>query len=222
MMRRIALLTIAMALAAAPAAAATTKVQIMVVGKAQILVTPRTVSLQKRTVKIGRKRCGVPARTPLSGLLATHLSLRVSDVAGCDPASMFVKQVHGESNRGQAGWQYKIGHASPSFGAADPGGKLRSNQQLLWFWCTRANACQRTLAVKTQFSGSTAKFHVVGYDDNGHGRSVGGATVHVGSQSLTTNSHGWATTALAPGHYQVYATKAGLVRSFPTGVGVAT
>ncbi len=220
-MRRIALATILAALVAAPHAAAATKVQIMVVGKTQTLVKPRLVTLGKRSVKIGHKHCSVPARTALSGLLATHLSLRITDAGGCDPASMFVRRVRKDANHGQAGWQYKVGHTSPSFGAADPGGKLRGGKQLLWFWCTRANDCQRTLAVTAQFKANTTRFHVVGYDDNGHGKAVGGATVHAGSQTLTTNARGWASGTLPPGQYQVYATKNGMVRSFQIGVGVA-
>jgi hypothetical protein len=220
-MRRLALAPLAVALIAAPAAPAVTRVQMMVVGQNQTLMRARQVALKAGRVKIGHRHCSVPSRTALSGLLASHLSLRVSDVAGCDPASMFVKGVDHEANRGQAGWEYKVGRRSPSFGAGDPGGRLHSGEQLLWFWCLTANACQRTLAVKAHVSGNVVKIQVTGYDDNGHGRATPAASVHIGARTLLTNSHGSVTTTVAPGAYQVYAVKSGTVGSFPVKVGVA-
>ncbi len=219
-MKRRALIAATILAVSAPSAAAATKVKIMVAGRTGTLLAPRTVKLGGGSVKIGPRRCTIPAGTALAALLAARLSVRVTDAAGCDPASMFVVRIGPDANRGLGGWEYKIGRADPSFGAADPGGRLRSGAQLLWYWCVRADACQRTLAVTAQFAASGVQFHVQGYDDNGHGRSIAGATVHIGSRSAVTNAHGWATVSLSPGHYQVYATKAGLVRSFSSEVGV--
>jgi hypothetical protein len=213
---------LATALIASAAASATTSVQMMVVGRTKTLLDARQVKLRAGTVKIGHSRCTVPADTALAGLVAARLAPRVTDVAGCDPASMFVTKVRRDANHGQAGWEYKVGHAAPSFGAGDPAGKLHTGAQLLWFWCLRASACQRTLSVTSQVRGGVEQFHVVGYDDNGHGRSVSGATVHAGSQKRVTNAHGWASVALGAGNYQAFATKSGMVRSFPIHVGVAT
>jgi hypothetical protein len=209
------------ALTAVTAAQAAPTVQVMVVGKTRTLVNPRQVKLRATRVKIAHKHCSVPRGTALAGLVWSGLSLHVTDVGGCDPASMFVTRVSGQANHGQAGWEYKVGHRAPSFGAADPGGRLRSGEQLLWFWCLHASACQRTLGVTAHFKGNLTQVHVVGYDDNGHGRSIAKATVHLGSQTATTNAHGWASAALPPGNYKVYATKPGLVRSFPIRVTVA-
>lgn len=220
-MRRALLCILAITALAAPAAAqAAPKVQMMVVGAHKTLLGAREVRLASERVAIGHRRCSVPAGTALAGLLAARLPVRVTDLAGCDPASMFVAGIRGESNRGAAGWEYKVGHAAPSFSAADPGGKLRPGAQLLWYWCTRASDCQRTLAVTTRVSGTATQFHVVGYDDNGHGRAVAGATVHVGTRTAVTNAHGWARLTLTVGRYQLYATKAGMVRSFPSTVGI--
>ena len=118
----------------------------------------------------------MPAGTPIAGLLAARLPVHITDAAGCDPASMFVTRVGSDANHGAAGWEYKVGHVSPSFGAGDPGGRLRAGQQLLWFWCVSASACQRTLAVVPAAgrapAGSSLVVHVVGYDDTGHGQAI--------------------------------------------------
>jgi len=221
MRRAITTAAVAVTLIVAAGASAAPSVQMMVVGRTKTLFGPRDVKLRPGRVKVGHRHCPVPGGTAVAGLLSARLAPRVSDVAGCDPASMFVTRVRHDANHGQAGWEYKVGHAAPSFGAGDPGGKLRSGEQLLWFWCLRASACQRTLAVTSKFRGATAEFHVVGYDDNGHGRAVSEATVHIGTVKKVTNSHGWASALLAPGQYQVFATKSGMVRSFSSKVGVA-
>jgi hypothetical protein len=222
MMRRACLATaLASALIPAAGASAAPTVHMMVVGRTKTLFGPREVKLRAGRAKIGHRHCAVPGGTAVSGLLSARLSPRVTDMAGCDPASMFVTGIRKDANHGQAGWEYKVGHAAPSFGAGDPGGKLHSGEQLLWFWCLRASSCQRTLALTSQVRGATAQFHVVGYDDNGRGRAVSAATVHIGTLKKVTNSHGWATAALAPGQHQVFASKPGMVRSFSSKVGVA-
>src|SRR5436305_2673461 len=85
-------------------------VEEMVVGRRRTLTSARTVKLTATTVRIGRHRCSVPAGTPLAGLVETHATLKVTDVAGCDPASMFVTKVGPDANHGIQGWEYKIGH----------------------------------------------------------------------------------------------------------------
>jgi hypothetical protein len=186
-------------------------VQLMVVGRTRTLASARTVKLSATTVQIGRHRCTVPAGTALAGLIVAHLKPKVTDVAGCDPASMFVTKVGHDANHGIQGWEYKVGHKSPSAGAGDPTGRLKSNQQLLWFWCTRASACEKTLDVTLR--GTTAR--VLGYDDNGHAQAVAGATVHLDKLTATTGADGTVQLTIAPGRHTLYATKTGLVQSFP-------
>jgi hypothetical protein len=186
-------------------------VQIMVVGRTRTLVSARTVKLSATTVAIGHHRCAVPAGTALAGLIAAHANPKVTDVAGCDPSSLFVAKVGHDANHGDQGWEYKVGHKSPSSGAGDTSGRLKANQQLLWFWCTRANHCERTLDVSR--NGNVVR--VLGYDDNGHGQPVAGATVHLDNQTITTAVDGTAQLTIAPGRHTLYATKTGLVQSFP-------
>ena len=212
--------------APAPARSATATrvaptVKLMVVGRSRTLLSARSVRLRAGTIRVGARRCSVRSGTPLAGLLAARLSLRVTDAGGCDPSALFVTTIGPDRNRGIAGWQYKVGPASPSFGAGDPGQRLRDGAQLLWFWCVRATACQRTLALKQTSSavpapGATFTVTVVGYDDNGHARPVSGATVHLGAESVTSGAGGVATlTAPAqPGRYPITAVKPGLVPSF--------
>src|SRR5581483_2644528 len=184
------------------------------------LLGARTVTLAQGRIRIGHRNCRVPAGTALSGLIAAGLPVGVSDVAGCDPASMFVRRVGGETNHGLGGWEYKVGHSDPSAGSADPAGRLRGGLQLLWYWCVRAGACERTLDLSFHFHHGVARITVHGYDDTGHGRPIPGATVHFGTTSLRTNSGGYVDVPSTPGRYLVYATKPGMVRSFPNVVGV--
>jgi len=216
----IALLAVAAppAAAASAAAAKPPTVAMMVVGKTRTLMAARSVALKANSIKIGRRRCAVAAGTALTGLIDARLKPRVTNVAGCDPASMFVDKIGPDANRGIAGWEYKVGHASPSPSAGDPGGRLRAGQQLVWFWCTRASACQRTLALSVSGNRLSAatRVTVTGYDDNGHGTRIAGATVHVDSTTAVTGADGTATVLLTPGRHTLFATKTGLVQSFPT------
>ncbi len=200
---------------------ATSLVQTMVVGRTRTLARAAIVHPVGRTIRIGRKRCPVPAATPLAGLLAAGEPVRVTDAAGCDPTAMFVTRVGSERNRGIAGWEYKVGAASPSYGAGDPAQRLRSGANLLWFWCVRATACQRTLALAspsaTAVRGASFTVTVLGYDDSGRGRPVVGASVRLGGEVVSSGPGGLAilTAPAAPGRYGISASKPGLVPSFP-------
>ena len=216
----ITLIAVAAPLAAAATAAAAKPptVQMMVVGKTRTLMAARPVALKATSIKIGRRRCSVAAGTALAALVDARLKPRVTNAAGCDPASMFVTKIGPDTNHGIAGWEYKIGHTSPSPSAGDPGGRLRAGQQLVWFWCERASACQRTLALTVSGNRLSAatRVTVTGYDDNGHGTRIAGATVHVDSTTVTTGADGTAAVILTPGRHTLSATKTGLVPSFPT------
>jgi hypothetical protein len=203
---------------AATAAAAPPSIEMMVVGRTRTLLAARSVTAKANSTKIGRRRCSVAAGTALAALIDARAKPRVTNAAGCDPASMFVTRVGPDANRGIAGWQYKIGRTSPSFSAGDPAGRLRRGQQLLWFWCKRANACQRTLAltVTSDRLTGTERVRVTGYDDNGHGRRVAAATVHLdATTTVMTGPDGTATVAVTAGRHTLYATKPGLIQSFP-------
>jgi hypothetical protein len=191
----------------------------MVVGRQRTLVSPKTVRLTGKKIKLGHRRCAVAPGTALAALLATPAAVGVTDIAGCDDTQMFVTRVGPDRNRGIAGWEYKVGNAAPSFGAGDPSGRLHSGAQVLWFWCTRASACERTLTVQDQRQGVTVRLHVLAEDDNGHGQAVAGAAVHVGASVQTADAHGNLTVAETATREPVYATKSGLVRSFPIEIG---
>jgi hypothetical protein len=182
----------------------------MVVGPGGAVIAQRNLKLSAARIAIGRRHCSVPRGTALAALVAGRFDLGVVDLAGCDPTQMFVRRIGTYRNHGAAGWEYKVGHRDPSFGAADPGGRLRSGQRLLWYWCARAGACERTLEVTLR--GSRAR--VIGYDDNGHGRPIAGATVHLDTTTVITGADGTATLTVTPGRHTLYATKRGLVPSF--------
>jgi hypothetical protein len=162
--------------------------------------------------------------------------VRIRDYGSCgrrprDASGLFVTRIAGERNRGQDGWVYKVGRRAGTGGAADTAGpfgtsrRLRARDRLLWFWCEmqRTGGCQRTLAAspdrRTAAPGETIAVTVRGYDDNGRGIPVAGATVTLGDAVAVTDADGRATVAvLAPGRLRLTAEAGGMVRSFPEAI----
>jgi hypothetical protein len=223
---RIAVLAGALALPAGAQAAP--RAHVMVVGKAKVLQAPRTVALKARSVRVAGRRCAVPARSPLSALLGLRLRVRLRDYARCsgrtaDASGLYVARIGPDAARGSNGWVYKVGHVTASAGAADPyGTRLRGGASLLWFWCraNQAGGCQRTLEVKPAATrvaaGAPLRVRVRGYDDQGRGVPVAGATVALGHARAVAGADGVATVT-APagsGRARLVASRAGLVRSF--------
>jgi hypothetical protein len=223
-------LAIALAvLVAAPAAAEAKSVTTMVVGKTRVLKDAKAVALvKKRRVKVGGHRCTVAGTTALGALAALHMTLRLHDYGSCgrrpaDASSLFVKRIGPDANRGQDGWVYKIGRRSPGTGAADTTGRrLRNHDRVLWFWCHAQSdgGCQRTLEATPDRSsaapGEQLRVTVRGYDNDGRGALVEGASVTLGGATALTGADGVATlTVPAAGRLRLTAAKDGLVRSFP-------
>jgi hypothetical protein len=204
-----------------------------VVGRDAVLRDARRVRAVKRRVKVGRRRCAVAAGTPLAALAALGIPIRIRDYGACgrrprDAGGLFVTRVGSERNRGQDGWVYKVGRRAGSGGAADTAGpfgtgrRLRGGDRLLWFWCDmqRTGGCQRSLEAtpdrSTAAPRETIAVTVRGYDDNGRGAPVPGATVRLGDAVATTGPDGVATVAVpAAGRLRLTAEAAGMVRSFP-------
>jgi hypothetical protein len=236
-MKRLALILAAGALAA-PAAADAAKVEVMVVGRSEVLVPARSVTLKSRAVGIGGKRCAIGRATPLSVLAGTGVRFRLVDYGACsrrprDAGSLYVSRIGRDRERRGDGWVYKVGRRVGSAGAADPAGafgngrKLRAGQQVLWFWCVkdRTQQCQRTLETTSAAGaapGAPLAVTVRGYDEQGRGVPVAGATVTLGDATAVTGADGVATVTApaAPGKAELEATKPGLVRSFPRTVEV--
>jgi len=229
MSRRALLITIAAAgLLAAPEAAPAATVTTMVAGKTQVLRKAKPVRIvDKRRVRVGGRRCTVAGATPLGVLAGAGLPLRIRDYGRCgrrtaDAASLFVTRIGTERNRGQDGWVYKVNRIVSSAGAGDRSARrLRSGDHLLWFYCRqRATGCQRTLeAVPDRTAaapGEVVRVRVRGYDDQGRGIPVAGATVRLGSASALSGPDGAAEiTVPGPGRLALTAERAGMVASFP-------
>jgi hypothetical protein len=237
-MRRALAIAVAVALIA-PASAGAASVQVMVVGKERVLRAPKTVKLKVRTVKVGSERCRVAAATPLAALVATKLKLGVRDFGSCsrrprDAAGLYVAKVGREREKGRGGWVYKVGRRAGSAGAADPSGpfgtgkRLRAGQRITWFWCelNQAGSCQRTLEVQPDRTsaapGEALRVTVRGYDDQGKGVAVAGATVRLGAASAVTAADGTASLTVpgGSGALRLTAERAGMVRAFPREVAV--
>jgi hypothetical protein len=189
----------------------------------------RRVSTAGLRVRVARRRCAVPSRTPLASLVRMNPGrLRLRDFGSCssrasDAAGLYVAAIRGEGERGSAGWVYKVGRRAGTAGAADPSGpfgrgRLRRGQRVLWFYCLRATRCQRTLEVETRAEAGAVRVAVTGYDDQGKGVPVAGASVHAGGATALTGSDGRARLVVAAGRQRVYAERQGLIRSFTESV----
>jgi hypothetical protein len=213
----------ALVVAAAPAEAKVRQMVVFRSGKA----LAKNVSPRGLRVKVGRKRCRVASRTPLAALFRSHPGhIGLKDFGSCsrnprDATQLFVRSIRRDKNKGRRGWEYKVGRKAGTTGAADPSGpfgngkRLRSGQRVVWFYCVlRSGGCQRTLAVRVTPDAGGLTVKVVGYDDDGHGVTVEGATVKAGTTSGATGADGRVRLALPGGSYKVYAKKKGLVRSF--------
>jgi hypothetical protein len=236
-MRRLVVIIalVAVAAPAAPATAAT--VHVMVVGKDRVLRGPKDVRLKKRTVKVGHRRCTVAAATPLSVLAATKLKLAFRDYGQCgkrpaDASGLYVTSVAGRREKGRGGWVYKVGRKAGTTSAADLSGpfgtghRIHNGQRITWFWCElqQSGSCQRTLEVRpaktTAQPGEALSVTVRGYNDQGKGVGVQGATVRLGSATATTGLNGLAvlTVPQAGGTLTLAAKRAGMVSAFPAKV----
>jgi hypothetical protein len=228
-MRRLLFVCVIALVVPAPAGAA--EVELMVVGKERVLRQPTDVRLKARTVKVGGKRCRVGARTPLTVLAGTKLPLAIRDYGSCgkrprDSVGLYVAKVGREREKGRGGWVYKVGRRVDSAGAGDVDGRrLHNGQRVLWFWCEQSSSggCQRTLEATPDRTsaapGETLIVTVRGYDDNGRGVLVEGATVRLGSASGSTGPDGVAALTVVDGG-RLEAFKDGLVRAFPREVTV--
>ncbi len=164
-------------------------------------------------------------------LVATRLPLAVRDYGSCgrrprDAAGLYVSKVAGERERGRGGWVYKVGRRAGSTGAADTGGRrLRQGERVTWFWCEQepSGGCQRTLEAQPDRAaaapGETLRVTVRGYDDQGRGVAVAGATVTLGSATAVSGADGVALLTVIDGRW-LEASKDGLVRAFPREVTV--
>jgi hypothetical protein len=218
--------------------AASPTVQSMIVGSGGAILWPaRAVAAAASSVRVDGRRCAVAAGTPLAVLIAVRraggpgFSLRDYGHCGAAPADsaeLFVDSLAGEANSGENGWEYKVDSVSGSTGAADPSGPLgngrllQAGQRVLWFWCDASGGgCQRTLEAAPSAAsvapGASLSATITGYENEGRGEPVAGATVTLGHDVASTSANGRASLVAptTPGRYTLSATRRGLVPSFP-------
>lgn len=223
--RMLVLLAIS-AVVPASAGGATATVQTMVVGKNRTLVGPKAVRVPARTVRASGKPCALAAGTPLGALAATGISFAVRDQGACssrarDSGGLYVFRIGPDRARAQDGWVYKVDGRAGSTSAGDAGGpfgtgrRLRSGQQVLWFWCRMGDrGCQASLDIHLTAEGRAVL--VRAFDDAGRARPVGGATVTLADgTSLISDAAGRVTLPATVSDTTAVATAPGLVRSFP-------
>lgn len=186
----------------------------------------RRVSTARTLVRGGGRRCAAGDGTALAALVRSRPGrLRIRDFGSCslrarDGAGLFVESIRSDRNRGQNGWVYKVGRRGATAGAADPtgpfgNGRLKSDQRVTWFFCRLVGGgCQRTLELRVSARPGGVQASVRGYDDEGRGVPIEGATATAGSTSGVTTADGTVELALDPGVHTLVARKDGLVRSF--------
>jgi hypothetical protein len=223
---------VAAATVVAPAEARAPKIRQMIVFKDGSAFLKR-VSTRATKVAVHGDRCAVPSRTALAALARSKPgTLRLRDFGSCssrprDAAGLCVRRIRDDRNKGDDGWVYKVGRRAATAGAADPDGpfgtgrRLRRNQRVTWFYCHfEDGSCQRTLVLKKKIEGSLLTVRVLGYDDDGQGVAVAGATVSVGTIQGLSGPDGRIRFTLPPGRFRIVAEKAGLIRSFPERVAI--
>ena len=223
--RSLLLACLAALLATPPAGAAAPAVRQMVVFRDGDTVT-KTVRAKQVSMRVGRRSCTAGEGTALAALVRSEVGrLRLVDYGSCsararDGAGLFVQAIGGDRNRGQNGWVYKVGRRGATAGAADPSGpfgrgRLKGGQRVTWFYCRlRGGGCQRTLELEASAEPGGVAVTVRGYDDEGKGVPVEGATVSAAGVSGVTAADGALRLALPPGSHRLVAAKDGLVRSF--------
>jgi len=219
---------VALAVGAMPVAAAPTKapkVEQLVAFKSGKVIE-KAVRVPTTRVRVEGRRCAVGEGTALASLVRAHPGkIGLADYGRCtarprDAGALYVRSIRSEAARGLSGWVYKVGRRLATAGAGDPAGafgngRLRGGQRVTWFYCRLRDAsCQRTLVAEPRVAADGVAVTVRGYDDDGKGVAVPGATVSAGGAQAVTDASGRATLALAPGAYWVRAEKAGLVPSF--------
>jgi len=222
-----AVVALAAVLAATPPAAGAASPQVrqlVVFGDGSAL--QRTVLTRASSVRVDGRRCTTGKSSALSALVRSRPGkLRLLDFGSCslrsgDGAGLFVKSIRGEANRGRNGWVYKVGRRIASAGAGDPrgpfgSGQLRPGQRVTWFYCRlRRGGCQRTLELSLRTEPETVVASVLGYDDEGRGVAVAGASVTAGNASALTDAGGEARLSVGSGRHLVVAKREGMIRSF--------
>lgn len=217
----------ALAAAAPPAGAASyPKVEQLVVYRDGTALQ-KSATAKHVTVRVGGRDCTVGSATPLAALVRIKPpKLRLRDYGSCsrraaDAEQLFVRGIGPDVNKGFNGWVYKLGSKMATAGAGDPSGpfgrgRLKDGQRVVWFYCRLVEqSCQRTLVVKvTSTAPGQVNVGVRSADDQGKTVLAGGATVHIGDTTVTTDEMGRATATVAAGTYRVYAERAGEIRSF--------
>ena len=184
-------------------------------------------------MRVGGRRCAVGRATPLSVLAGTRLALRLRDYGSCgrspaDAGSLYVRAV-GPATAPRAA---RLGLQGRPPGRDDRRGRpvraVRHRAAARRRGCcgsgacrTAADGCQRTLeagpSAGRRGAGAPLRVTVRGYDDNGRGVPVAGATVRLGAAQALTDADGVAQVT-APGGRALRgstAEHAGMVRSFP-------
>jgi hypothetical protein len=224
MVRRTLVLCL-VAAAALPAAAAGKVSQLVVFRDGSS--KQKTVQPRRTTVKVGHKRCAVPAGTPLAALAVSRVAkLGFRDYGSCsrrarDAGGLFVKSIGPDVNSGVDGWVYKVGRKLGTADAADPSGPfghglLKSGSEVVWFYCHFTDgSCQRTLAfTRVAPSAGSVQVTVRAYDDHGRSVAAAGATVHVDGSTAVTGADGSATVAAPAGSHQLWVDQTSRIRSF--------
>jgi hypothetical protein len=206
-----------------------------------MIVDPVTVRARATLVRASGRRCAVGAATPLAALAAAleraRVAYAVRDYGSCrarDPAGsgqLFVQRIARERNSGRDGWVYKVDDRAPGRGAADA--RLHDGDRLVWLYCRQdpgSGGCQRSLRIRparrSGLAGEALAVQVSGYDDRGRRLAIAGARVSLAGgrepiRSAVTSADGSALLTLpGAGRYELAATAAGLVPSFPVRIRV--
>lgn len=123
----------------------------------------------------------------------------------------YLNQINNDIASGLVGWLYLVNNALADVGADQY--ILQTNDQVLWYFGEFGWPPTRLTLSATQIPSNQTVTATVEFFQNNSWSPLADATVHFGAQTALTNAAGQVLLAPAVGYYQIFAAKAGHVRS---------
>lgn len=176
--------------------------------------TPATVSVNYRIEGSSQTLCeGTGQATNAMDVLSDAKDLcGISDTITNTSYGPYVAAIGSDSGSGSSGWMYAVNGVPGQVAASDA--TLSAGDTVLWYFGDYNIALAKmALSTDTAASGGSVTATVEGQDSSGTWQPLAGATVHVGSSTVSTATDGTATLTLGDGVYHIYADKDGYVRT---------
>ena len=123
----------------------------------------------------------------------------------------YLDRIGTDSANGNKGWMYRINFTEPSVGAEAY--ILKNDDAVLWYFDDFNSKIARISLNPSHVSVGTPISATVEYYDAGEWKKLANATIHAKNYTAATDATGSATLSLGEGHYNVFATAQGFLRT---------